>query len=428
MLKKKLELKITYETLYGISLVLFFGQDAFRVLLATVLPIIPTDMTFWVIIILMYMPLIIALLLKKSDNLFVFRFLVCLIGVALIFLVTYLIHPEYHDWFFESSYPIGNTIFRPNQFLYAFLFVSAVADPDEIIKYMKVAAYVLLAYYTYRLLKARALGYWITTTTASGAAHAAYDLNYGYDHLLVLATFTCCGVKEKKKLYFVLAAISFVEILLGGSRGPLIGTAILLALLFYRYRDRFSKGTKIIVVSAAVLMLFLLLFFGLDTILSVIGSILSRIFGNSSSRTLQMLISGKSDDLLDNSGRSRLYGMAFDMIKNGFFGYGAYGDRYVIGQVFWVGYTHNIFLEFLIDYGWLIGGTLCILTIADSLNILFRCKNESWWICFVIFFIPATKLLLSGSYWYSESFWAAIAVCLMYKRAVKEIKHGDNML
>jgi len=111
--------------------------------------------------------------------------------------------------------------------------------------------------------------------------------------------------------------------------------------------------------------------------------------------------------------------MAIDMIKNGFWGYGAYGDRYVIGRVYWVGYCHNIFLELLINYGWIIGGILCISIVVTSLKMLITCKNESWWICFVIFFVPSMKLLLSGSYWYLEAFWACIAVYLMYRKHIR---------
>ena len=417
MRNKALNIRVTSTTLRGLSLVLFFAQEAFRVLIATVLPFLSYNMTVYLIILLMYFPLILSLVLRRKSNGYLIRFLICLGLVAAIFFVTYLIHPEYSYWFFESSYPIGARIFRPNQFLYAFLFVSAVDDPDELIKYMKVVAYILLAYYSYRLLRARMLGYWITTTTAQGPMRTAYDLNYGYDHLIVLTTFTCCAFREKKKYYFILSGISLVEILLGGSRGPLISVAILFLIMYLRYKDQFSKLARFAVFLGIALLLALYFLAGMQVILVGLGTVFGYIFGGSSARTIQMIIGGQV--LFDNSGRTKLYSMAIDMIKNGFWGYGAYGDRYVIGRIYWVGYCHNIFLELLIDYGWIIGGILCISIVVNSLKMLITCKNESWWICFVIFFVPSMKLLLSGSYWYLEAFWACIAVCLMYRKHIR---------
>lgn len=412
-------IKITYKTLYGISLVLFFAQDAFRVLLAAVLPFLSYDMTVRSMIVLMYTPLIIALIIRKEDTNYLIRFFICLSIVVLVFGVTYIIHPEYSYWFFEGSYPIWDRIFRPNQFLYAFLFVSAVGDPDELIKYMKMVAYILLLYYSYRLLRAQMLGYWITTTTASGPSQTAYDLNYGYDHLLVLAVFVCCAFKEGKKRYLFLAGVSFVEILLGGSRGPLIGVAILLLIIYFRYKENFNKWMRILIFTLFACLVIIYLFFGIHVILNAIGTVLEQVLGETSSRTLSLLIEGEMQDILNDSGRTRLYNMAIEMIKDGFWGYGVYGDRYIIGRVYWVGYCHNIFLELLIDFGWIIGGIFCVIGISGTLKMLIACKNESWWSCFVIFLIPSTKLLLSGSYWYLEAFWACIAIYFMYRKCIR---------
>ncbi len=417
--KLTLRVKISYKSLYGISLVLFFAQDAFRVLIATIFPFLSYSMTVYAVILLMYTPLLLGMLINKESTGFLPQFLVCLGLVAAIFLVTYIIHPEYSSWFFDGSYPIGERIFRPNQFLYAFLFVRAIDDPDELIKYMKVVTYILLVYYSYRLIRANIVGYWVTTTTSAGATHTSYDLNYGYDHLVVLTTFLVCAFRERKTRYFILAGVSLAEILLGGSRGPLISVAILLVIMYFKYKNQLNKLVRALIVGGIFVLIALYFILGMQVLLAGFGSLLGNLLGNTSSRTLQMLIGGDAQDLLDNSGRTRLYSMAIDMIKNGFFGYGAYGDRYVIGNVYWVGYCHNIFLELLIDYGWIIGGFLCITIVYRSLKMITACEDESWWMSFVIFFVPSTKLLLSGSYWYLESFWACLAVYFMYRKAVR---------
>ena len=422
MIGNKITLALTERKLHGLSLVIFFSQDVIRTFIAALLPAISYNMTVYMVIYLMYVPLLLSFVLSykfEKPNHYLMRFLVCLGIVAAVYFVTYLLHPEYAYWFFESSYPIYDRIFRPNQFIYAFLFVSAADDPDDIIKHMKIVAYILLAYYSYRFLKARVLGYWITVTTSAGPVQSTYDLNYGYDHLVVFTTFICCALKEKKRSYLIFAGISFVEILFGGSRGPLIGITSLVLIVFLKYKEQLTKSIRILIFSALVLSISLVILFGIQTISAAIGNIFGHTFGDTSSRTLQMLFSGQSGDLLDNSGRTRLYNIALDMIKNGFWGYGAYGDRYVIGQVYWVGYCHNLFFELLIDYGWVIGGILCILIVVNSFRMLICCKEEAWWICFVIFLIPCTKLLLSGSYWYLEAFWACLAIFHMYMKHVR---------
>ena len=316
-------------------------------------------------------------------------------------------------------------IFQPNKFIYAYLFISIIKKPEDGINALKIVGYLLLAYYTFKLVRAKMVGYWVTTTTASGPQNAEYDLNYGYDHLLVFAIFFGCAFKEKRPLYFILAAISLIEILLGGSRAPLLAVAAMMLLMYFRYRKDLNKVLRVLIFFAAVTLILLYVALGLEGFIVLLGTILSKIFG-SSSRTIQSLLGGAS--ALDSSGRDRLYTMALDMIKNGFWGYGAYGDRYVIGRVFWVGYAHNVFLELLIDFGWIIGGFFCIRILVAALRMVFRCKDENWFILFIIFAVPSLKLLLSGSFWFLEVFWAAAAVYRLYLGETRERRISFRLL
>lgn len=417
-----LKKSVSGEALCGWSLVLFFSQDAVSVLISSVLSFLSYDIQQIFMILLIYAPLILSIFLRsRNDYRYLGRFLICLGSVFLIFLVTYMLHPEYHTWFFEGSYPVGERIFKPNRYLYAMLFVGAIKRPEELIRYMRIAAYVLLAYYSYRLLKAKMQGYWITTTTSAGPTKTEYDLNYGYDHLLVFAVFCASAFKEKKLKYAILAIVSVVEIFLGGSRGPLLGVAAMLCIMYFKYRKSLSKLLRVLVVLAVVSLLVAYLLLGFEGLMIMIGTVLTQL--GISSRTVTSFLGGSS--VLDNTGRDRLYAMAWDMVREGFWGYGAYGDRFVIGKVFWVGYVHNIFLELLIDFGWIAGGGICILLVYQSVKMLVFCKDEAWWICFVIFFVPITKLFMSGSFWFSEVFWAAIAVWFGYRTHLKaEAKTG----
>jgi len=410
---------ISQQALCGISLICFLAQDAFRVLIATLLPFLSYRYVTFFLIILMYAPLVFSLCLKKRGHYgYLGSFFICLLLVALIFLVTYCLHPEYESWYFAGSYPIWDRIFRPNQFLYAFLFVSAIENPKDLMKYLKLAAYILLAYYSYRLLKASIQGYWITTTTSAGPTRTSYDLNYGYDHLFVFSVFCCCGFRDKKAIHLILAGISLVEILMGGSRGPLLGVMLMLVISYILYRKTLSKLFRVLILCVALLIMLLYLFLGMDAFLMGIGVIFGKL--GISSRTIEKLLSGSG--ALDGTGRDRLYGIAIEMIKKGFWGYGAYGDRYVIGKVFWVGYAHNIVLEMLIDFGWIFGTVICLKMLYDCIKMTFFCRSQAWRDAFIVFMIPCTKLLLSGSFWFSEAFFACIAIRIMYARWEKQQK------
>lgn len=138
-----------------------------------------------------------------------------------------------------------------------------------------------------------------------------------------------------------------------------------------------------------------------------------------------MLLQG---EIADDNNRSRIYETAIQMIRNGgLFGYGAYGDRYVIGNIAFVGYCHNIILEILIDFGILLGGIFCLRMFYASIKIMFFAQEKEWGDIYMILFVSVTKLFLSGSFWYSEAFWGALAVWISYKKAVKKKKSQMEM-
>jgi len=410
------------EMLCGISFVIFFAQDVFRVVVSKAMPFLSNSQVRSVVILLMYTPLLFILLSRKSVSLSgpISLFLYSLALTVLVFGVTYVLHPEYHEWFFARNYPIISHIFKPDKAVYSMLFLGVVGNPKHILKWLKVAAWLLFAYYSYRFIGAQIRGYWITAAaTAAGMKADSYDLTFGYDCLLVYAFFLVSAAREKKLLYYIVAGIMIIEILLGGSRGALIGVAVLVLILFLKYRKQIPIWIRIIVLSLTVFVFGVLLFLGTKGLLRMFSQVAGQVFGaDSSSRTVQSLVSG--EEILDDNGRERIYRDALNMIQNGFWGYGAYGDRYVIGRWLWAGYCHNIFLELLIDFGWILGGLLCITIIAGTLKMLTACRDEDWWDCFVIFLIPSFKLLLSGSFWFTETAWAAMMVCLMYKRAVRK--------
>ena len=66
-----------------------------------------------------------------------------------------------------------------------------------------------------------------------------------------------------------------------------------------------------------------------------------------------MLLNG---EITDDHGRAEIARLSWDGIaKQGFFGMGPFGCRTIIAPYYNYGYPHNIFLEFILDYGWVLG-------------------------------------------------------------------------
>ena len=397
------------------AFVMYLSYEPIMAVLSKIFPsIIAMILTYCI----MYAPLFFAMYAKKCIP---WDFIILFFIVVLIFAVTYLFHPEYKEWFFEGSYRLTRRIFRPDRYLYMYLFIRVLDTPENILKGLKYGASVLLVYNSYLLLVALRRGYWIINSFGYDM-HNAYDLNYGYSHLLIFATFMVLGFRENKIRFYLLAFVSLVEVFLGGSRGPIIYMVALVAILYF-YKMRNSKSIKQIVMAMAIFVgVAVLVVVGLDNLTRILGQFLSSIgFGNS--RTVQNLINGS---ISDDNGRAEIWAIAIEMIqKNGILGlgYGAYGDRYVIRpRYIWVGYCHNVFLELLIDYGVIVGSILILIGLYVAIKMLFRIKEEIWRDTFLVFFIASCKLLLYGSYWYCEAFWGAIAVGVGYSMCKKRTK------
>ena len=129
---------------------------------------------------------------------------------------------------------------------------------------------------------------------------------------------------------------------------------------------------------------------------------------NINSRSVEMLLSG---NFSNDRAREILWSMSREMIEEKrIFGFGFYGDRYVIGQRFAYGYPHNIYFEFVIQFGVLIGSILLGIIIFHILRMFIKCRDYHWSFLLVLLFSGCTKLLVSDSFWYSIPFWGLLGV------------------
>lgn len=420
---------ITGDVLACMGLFLFMIMDPIKTFLIYVLRT-PAEVNLWIAIVLAYIPVVLLLLAGRKRKAFL-RFGCVWICIFAVCMLTYLFHPEYKSWLFQGEFNVWLAIFRPDMAPYLFLFICLVDDSSKLIKTLKRAGIVLIIYNVYKLLYAELVrGYWVATGVNRGT-EGEYNLGFGYDVLLLFVLFTVLGKREGKR-YYVLSAISLLCILVAGSRGPLVGVGLVVLLQLWEY-IRAKRPLQRIIWISGFLVAFGLILFNLSSLLMSAGQFLQEL--GISSRTVEMLANGSY--YTEDSGRSVIWGVAGDLIRTGGpFGHGIYGDRYVIAQqtTLWIGYCHNIVLEILVDFGYLLGGIILAVMLCRMIRIL-RAPDSEWRSLYLIFLLSASQLIFSGSFWYIATFWGAIAadICWREKCGTKKaaslgLKAGGMLL
>lgn len=341
---------------------------------------------------------------RNSAKIFLVYFL-----IALTIILTILIHPEYSDWYNHSQYGIKEQFLDMRGGIWAFLLVSLYKDDERLLRDLKLATTLVFLAYFSKFIVATFRGYWLIGV---GGKRARYDLEFGFRILFSTAFWGAYGLfRNKKYLYLYVAGL--LIILMGGSRAAFVwGISIFAAALPFKYKDM-SRRQKF----GAILMLVFFLpvvaavFTNFSKVVAIFAELLKKL--GISSRTLASMASGT---MAEDNGRDIIYKMAKRLISNGgLFGYGFYGDRVYIGRYFYWGYSHNIFLELFVTFGYLGGTVLSAALIIGIIKLYRRAVNDTRKIIFISLLTLSFRLLLSNSFWYEPSFWAMLALMLRWK-------------
>ena len=332
--------------------------------------------------------------------------------ISVLFLVTYAFHPEYADWFSHSTYGIVPQFLSLRGGIWAFLLIGFVRDPKQLLHLLLVTAWVCLFYYVWIYTEAMQRGYWVSVNSLGATTHSNYNLVYGYDMLYPAAVFAVFAFLRGKRLYYIPFALCTLLVLLAGSRGPILWLLMMFVVMVPIKWNHMTRRSRIITLSVILLLfpLFLMVYNNFNAILLAIST---GVTGNATpSRTVMMIL---NNSFSDDNGRQKIYEMANELIQNGgAFGHGVYGDRYVIGRQFSWGYSHNLFLEWFVSFGY-IGGTLVS---AAYLYMVFRMyltnQDLEWQCIFTVFFTNNLRLLVSDSFWYNKFFWGLLMVCILW--------------
>ncbi|MDO5026708.1 MAG: O-antigen ligase family protein [Tissierellia bacterium] len=341
------------------------------------------------------------LLISIDKKYYIPDFFILLASVVIFFVLTYLFHPEYNYVYFRDDYGVLTYVLRPDNGIYAYLFVRMLGKPESLLKGLTVSALITFFYSVILFIFALERGFWVGENYLGERVYYSYDLNFGYNLVLPACTFFYNGMKKDKKVQLLFSIISIFMILIAGSRGPFLAISIFLGLYFLINFIKSENKRRYIVFFILVLALVIIL-----TRKNTIHSI--QIFLDNlgiSSRTIDKILEG---DIADGSGRGTIWTAAINHIKSNPLGSGAMGAREVLHRIHNVGHPHNFFLEIFIDYGIVLGSIFILAMLAGSGRVLFFQKNEKWKWVYLLFLAQAFTLLISYTYWHSTGIWGAL--------------------
>jgi hypothetical protein len=206
-----------------------------------------------------------------------------------------------------------------------------------------------------------------------------YSMPFSY--ALLFPTFIL--INKKQLIWTIFAVLVMIEMLAIGSRG-----AILISITYFLFVQFWGKMSVFrLLFYAIILILGIMLFF--EPLVNFLSGVFDSV--GISSRTLRLL---EADELITHdSGRDKLSKAVWNLIdKSPIIGNGVWADRQYLDV-----YSHNVFLELLLDFGYL--GTLVILIIFGIVQIgIFRKLTVAHKSMYIMMISLLIQLLFSSSY------------------------------
>lgn len=408
-----LQVRITTDQLAELSFILFFSDALIRLVFQRVLG--PNAVSTMAGILVPYIPLVV-ICVKKPSKYIKIDFVILYFMVLIFFASTILIHPEYEFHYMRSNYGVWDHVLKPYRGIYAYLFIRLLDDPKRIIKCMRTSGWLMMIYFVYRVIR----GEWATVGARHVNLESSYSVTFGYEVLIFALVFMYSALTEKRNKYVIAAIADIMMILIGGSRGPILFVGLFVVLFFLIYAQESRK--KWLTIFLAVLLSSVIYYFYTPLLYLLMG-VLERF--HLSSRFVKMMLAGT---IANDNNRIRIWTAAIEMIKKNPFGYGAMGSRHVIYDYVYAGYPHSILLEFLIDYGVLLGGTLLLLFFGYSFSILFSKKHKAWSGTYLPYFCACSAMFISLTYWSRPEFWACVAMEVCCYRSSRREKRRNRQL
>ena len=448
--------------LADIAMILFFSQRAITYIFSSLFGV-KGIYIFMIGILILYVTAVIKRW-KEGDRLAAFTFITILLIMGTSIFFSILRHPELKFWIFGSEWNFVEQLFDPRKNLFALLVILLVKNFNKIFRNMYYISIFSFIYLVYQSILFKILGNWNAYYSFQSKS-SVYNMSFGYEMFFAAIIILSVSMINRSIPLLVLGSIATGLSIYYGSRGViLLLLAFVVLILLYGTGLTWkinkqnvaikSKRLKSFVVIASIVLL---------TVMVFLPS-LSRFFQNDyfaqkadiiqetklkkneassqtqknnvpaktgdeeessqthknnvpaktededpSSRTLKAITDG---EFLADNGRFKIWGLSLQaFLDNPIFGQGFYGDRLYVGSKYVWGYSHNIALEIMAQYGifGLIGLILLLFLAFQQLN---NSKSDIFSLVLIIFGTMCVKLLISDSYLIYSYFWAFLGILI----------------
>ena len=228
-------------------------------------------------------------------------------------------------------------------------------------------------------------------------------------HFCLIAMY---ALNEKKVWDIVLSMVGGILLVACGARGALLCGILFLVFYGIFISSPKSKWLLFPVIGGVVIFIYS----NLSFCVKILGSVMNSM--GYSTRILDAVLTGV---LFDDNGRSEIKQFMFDLaLKKPWIGYGIAGDR---GWSSWMTYSHSIWLELFVSYGFIIGTMiLIIISVLLISAFVYSNKHEKAFLLVMIFGGGFFKLFLSSSYLLEFQFFMLMGYCLCLIRKYRKRK------
>lgn len=239
----------------------------------------------------------------------------------------------------------------------------------------------------------------IRNTSYSDSVLSYQSLSYAAAYSIGLLFFFIRHYNQKKKwlkfLLLLLVGVNVFILFSGGGKGAFVLLCVLFFLFFYNILKK-----KTVLLLGIVSFLF---FFEKQIVVNFIGQFAG---GN---RILVLFLSNDVEQI--TSGRDSLYIKGINVLLDRcFLGGGPGSVLYDVGF-----YSHNIFLDILLDWGFVVFFFFLFIIFIVFKKSLTNLHNTSISFLFLIFLEHFIMLFFSGSFYHSFGLWFSIIAILMYE-------------
>lgn len=231
------------------------------------------------------------------------------------------------------------------------------------------------------------------------------SMRFGYAMLPSTIWFLYSYIDRKKIWWFLLFVVSFLTLIIYGSRGTLLSMALLLAILSIK-----KKWWWVLLV-VVVVSLFSSFF------IDIVESALNWLAGISGSKKITKLISLFGGDIMENStGRDWIYERCITLFNESPMGKGVafwMNDPFLDGL-----FPHNFFLQAAVEFG-IIGLILSVILFVALFVKNFTVLDTEFPYYAILFSICFGRLLVSSTYWDRPEFWLLLGYALINHSRIK---------